>query len=119
MKTSFFFLFLIGATLTALSAQTVLADDGALSGQAAPSTTPADAQRAQRIERFKTAMAELNLTDAQKDQIKEIRANVADRMERRQQIMAVLTPDQKAKLRELIQEHRNGAQAGSGTPSAN
>ena len=57
---------------------------------------------------IQTAMTDA-LTDAQKDRIKQIRATVTDRKERRQQIMAVLTPDQKAKLKELIQEHRNEA----------
>jgi Spy/CpxP family protein refolding chaperone len=61
-------------------------------------------------------MTQLGLTDAQKDQIKQIRATVADRQQRHQQIMSVLTPEQKTKLQELRQEHRNGSPPSDGTP---
>ena len=68
------------------------------------------------MEKFKAAMEKLDLTEAQKAQIKQIHATVTDKKERRQQIMAVLTPDQKQKLMEMIKEHREAAQPGT-TPS--
>jgi Spy/CpxP family protein refolding chaperone len=126
MKTPLLSLFFIGAALTAIPLQTVAADDSATSGQGSSSSGPTnsggnDAQ-GQRFERLKPALAELGLTDAQKEQIQQIRASVTDRKERRQEILSVLTPDQKAKLREVIQERRNAAQPGAGAsaaPSAN
>jgi Spy/CpxP family protein refolding chaperone len=49
---------------------------------------------------------QLGLTDAQKEQIKQIVQNTTDKKERRQQIRALLTTDQKMKLRQLIRERR-------------
>jgi Spy/CpxP family protein refolding chaperone len=118
MKTSLFSLWLIGGTLAALPLQTAPADDTTSSGPSMPSgasTNSGAAASGRRLERFKQAFAQLGLTDAQKEQIKQIRASVTDRKERREQIMNVLTPDQKAKLRELIEAHRNGAPSGDGT----
>ncbi len=115
MKTPFLYSFLAATTLTVLSMPTaLLADAPATTGStnSAAAAAPAAGQD-QRMERFKEAMDQLDLSDAQKEQIKGIRATVTDRKERRQQIMAVLTPDQKAKLKELLPEH-----AASGTTSA-
>jgi Spy/CpxP family protein refolding chaperone len=102
----------------------VAADDntGGLSAPANGSTSSGDNTAAtggqgQKFERFKEAMAALDLTDAQKEQIKQIRANTTPGKERRQEIMAVLTPDQKAKLFAMIKEHRNGGQSGAATTS--
>ncbi len=63
-------------------------------------------------------------------QIKQIRATVTDKTQRRQQVMAVLTPEQKQKLIQILMQYRNsggatagtgfggtGAGAGAGTPS--
>jgi len=111
MKIPFLSLLLIGAALMVIPSQTVLADDSAASGQAAPTNSAGTGTRAQRFERIKEAFAELGLTDAQKAQIKQIRTTVTDRKERCQEIMAVLTPEQKAKLRETIEEYRNGNQS--------
>ena len=108
MKTSFLPLFLVGATLTIASARIGLADTAAPATANGPATNEAQGGR---LERLKAALAELNLTDAQKAQIKQIRATVTDRRERRQQIMAVLTPEQKAKLIQMRQEHKNGGGA--------
>jgi Spy/CpxP family protein refolding chaperone len=65
----------------------------------------------QRGEKLKAALEQLNLSDAQKQQIQQIRANTQPGKERRQQIMAVLTPEQKQKLISMLQEYR-AAQAG-------
>jgi Spy/CpxP family protein refolding chaperone len=97
----------------------VAADDSTASGQTTPpsgSTSSAGTgtdtgSQGQKLERLKQALAALDLTDAQKEQIKQIRASTTAGKERRQQIMAVLTPDQKAKLLEMIKEHRDAVQA--------
>jgi Spy/CpxP family protein refolding chaperone len=101
--------------LAAVAVPAVADETSSLSTQ--PSTaTPATGSTApegqgQRMERLKAALAQLDLTDAQKEQIKQIRGSVTDRKERRQQIMAVLTPDQKAKLVAMWQAHKNGTGA--------
>jgi Spy/CpxP family protein refolding chaperone len=105
MKTSFLCIALVAFGLVAPVAGTLMADDTA----AAPAT--GSSTQEQRIQELKAALDQLNLTDAQKAQIKQIRATVSDKKERRQQIMAVLTPDQKAKLRELIMAKRNASGA--------
>jgi Spy/CpxP family protein refolding chaperone len=116
-----FLLLVISAV--SFAATPVAADDTAASGQTATSSgstssagasTEASSQ-GQKLERFKQVLATLDLTDAQKEQIKQIRTGTTDRQERHQQIMGILTPDQKAKLLEMIKEHRNGAQAGTAT----
>jgi Spy/CpxP family protein refolding chaperone len=56
-------------------------------------------------------LAQLDLTDAQKAQIKQIVQSTTDKKERRQQIRAILTPEQKMKLRQLIRERRAQRQA--------
>jgi Spy/CpxP family protein refolding chaperone len=60
---------------------------------------------------------ELNLTDAQKQQIKAIRKSGVDKKEKRQEIMAVLTPEQKAQLKELRKEWKASKEAGGTTPN--
>ena len=103
MKTFILPLFVVGAALSLLSPQTVLADT--LAPAISTTAGSSDAQ-GQREERWKAAIAALDLTDAQKDQIKQIRNTVTDRKERRQQIMAVLTPEQKQKLMQMFQQYR-------------
>ena len=83
---------------------------------AAGSTTAPAGDQGARLEKLKAALAQLNLTDDQKARMKDIFTNVPKGPERRQQIMAVLTPDQKEKLRQMIQEHRD---ANGGTAAAN
>ncbi|HEV3272248.1 MAG TPA: hypothetical protein VGZ93_08725 [Candidatus Methylacidiphilales bacterium] len=111
MKISLLSLFLAGAALTAIPLQRVSADDGTTSGQTASpgdSTNSAgNGAQGQRLERFKHVLAQLDLTDAQKAQIRQIRASVTDRKERHRDIRAVLTPEQKVKFRELLREYRN------------
>jgi len=51
-------------------------------------------------------LAQLGLSDEQKAQIKQIFQSTTDRKERRQQIKAILTPEQKMQLRQLIRERR-------------
>jgi Spy/CpxP family protein refolding chaperone len=123
MKTYFLPLCLVGVCLVA--APSLRADDTSTIDQSAPATAsgstataPSTGQQGERMGRFKAALAQLDLTDAQKAQIKQIYTTVTDRKERRQQIVAVLTPDQKAKLRQLIQEHREQMQANGGTAAA-
>jgi Spy/CpxP family protein refolding chaperone len=58
----------------------------------------------QRAEKWKAIMEQLDLSDAQKVQIKQIRASTQPGPDRRHQIMAVLLPDQKQKLISLLKE---------------
>jgi Spy/CpxP family protein refolding chaperone len=71
------------------------------------------AGQGQRMEQWKEAFAKLDLSEAQKQQIEQIRSTVTDRKERREQIMAVLTPEQKRKLMQMIAAHRGSAQSGT------
>jgi Spy/CpxP family protein refolding chaperone len=108
MKTPLLCLFFAVASFATVAAQTT-----APATTSAPTTTaPSDEQQA-RMEKFKAALEKLDLTDAQKTQIQQIRATVTDRRERRQQIMGVLTSEQKEKLKEMIQEHRAASQSGA------
>ncbi len=84
-----------------------------------------DGQRGQRMQQM---FAQLGLTDAQKQQIKQIRQSTTDRQQRREAIMKILTPEQQAKFQELRQQMggghrgrgpRNGGEAGTSvTPAA-
>lgn len=51
-------------------------------------------------------MQQLGLSDAQKAQIKEIRENTPKGKARRQEIAAVLTPEQKAQLKQEIEQKK-------------
>lgn len=109
------FLFLTFAC-AAMSSPLLFAQDAG--GANAPSSTaPADSEGngstggGQHAGKWKAVFEQLALTDTQKQQIKQIRAGTQPGKERRQQIMAVLTPDQKQKLISLLQEYRAG-QAG-------
>ena len=105
----------------AMPVQMTMADDTSTSGQTAPaggSTTAggsgaATGSQGQKLERLKEAMAALDLTEAQKEQIKQIRSSTTPGQDRGQQILAVLTPEQKAKLREMIMAHRDAGQGGA------
>jgi Spy/CpxP family protein refolding chaperone len=112
--------------------QFALADDGATTPtQSAPTEGGnGGGGQAEKLQHLKDAMAQLDLTDTQKQQIKQIRATVTDKTQRRQQVMAVLTPEQKQKLIQILMQYRNsggatagtgfggtGAGAGAGTPS--
>ncbi len=60
---------------------------------------------------------QLGLTDDQRQQIMQIIRNTADRQERRQQIVALLTPEQRQRLRGMMREmmqRRQGEQGGQG-----
>jgi len=59
--------------------------------------------------KWREAFEKLNLTDAKKSQIKQIRASTTPGKERRQQIMAVLTPAQKEQLLAMFKVNQ-GAQ---------
>ncbi len=71
-------------------------------------TPPSGTAGGQRAEKWKAAFDQLDLTDAQKTQIKQIRDNTQPGPDRRKQIMAVLTPDQKQKLIGILQQARAG-----------
>ena len=82
------------------------------STNAPAATTPSGGGgNGQRAEKMKAALEQLNLSDAQKQQIQQIRASTQPGKERRQQIMAVLTPDQKQKLISMLQQYRAGQAA--------
>jgi len=98
---------LLLASLFTLFSTPVLFAQSAGNTNAASATAPSEnAGNGQRAEKLKAALEQLDLTDAQKQQIKQIRANTDPGKERRQQIMAVLTPDQKQKLISMLQEYR-------------
>lgn len=58
--------------------------------------------------------AELGLTDAQKQQIEQIRQTVTDRTQRRAAIMAILTPEQQAKMEQMRSQWKNRGPGGQG-----
>ena len=108
MKISILPLFFVGAAFLLLSPRTALADTNT-STPTDSTTVGSNGPQGERAGRWRAAFAQLNLTEAQRAQIKQIRATVTDRKERFEQIKAVLTPEQKAKLQQLIQENRTGA----------
>lgn len=63
-------------------------------------------------------LSQLNLTDAQKAQIAQIKQNTPDHKQAHEQIMALLTPDQKAQLKQLHEQwrkdHPNAGKHGQG-----
>jgi Spy/CpxP family protein refolding chaperone len=61
---------------------------------------------AERGGKWREAFAKLDLTEAQKQQIQQIRTSTSPGKERRQQIMAVLTPAQKEKLVAMFKAYR-------------
>jgi Spy/CpxP family protein refolding chaperone len=88
MKTYFLPLFLVGVSLVA--APSLRADNDATVDQSATATAsgstataPSTGQQGERMGRFKAALAQLDLTDAQKAQIKQIYTTVTDRKEDR------------------------------------
>jgi Spy/CpxP family protein refolding chaperone len=119
MKASIFRLLLVAGAFAPIFLQPALGDDATTTRAAtssSESTNPGTSgDQSQRRERLKQVLAQLDLTNAQKDQIKQIRASVTDHKERRQQILAILTPDQRTKLRQLIMQHGNEAQSGTAT----
>jgi Spy/CpxP family protein refolding chaperone len=60
-----------------------------------------------RQRRMERAFAELGLTDVQREQIAVIRKTVTDRGQRHDAIMAVLTPEQRAKWQRIRGSLRN------------
>ena len=102
--------------LSALVASSCLTGASALQAQdtnsaATPPASDAPKPMRARPAGFDMIAKQLDLTDDQKAQIKHIRWTVTDREDRRKQILAVLTPEQKAKLKQMIREHRNGGEA--------
>jgi Spy/CpxP family protein refolding chaperone len=96
----------LALVLTFASAPFVFAQtSGSTNAPSATAPTGGDGN-GQRAEKMKAALEQLNLSDAQKQQIQQIRAKTQAGKERRQQIMAVLTPDQKQKLISMLQASR-------------
>jgi Spy/CpxP family protein refolding chaperone len=97
-----------------VSPTSAVADDSTPPSQTAPSDgTNTGTDASQRRQRFQEIIAQLNLMDEQKQQIRHIRQTVTDQTQRRQQIMAVLTPEQRQKLRQFFQQNRsNGGTTG-------
>jgi Spy/CpxP family protein refolding chaperone len=60
----------------------------------------------QRVGIWRAVIEKLDLTDAQKEQIKQIRASTPPGKDRRHQIMAVLTTAQKEQLLAMIKAYR-------------
>jgi len=121
MKTRLFPVVILVTAVIMAPLPVILADDDMTSGPSEPATgstsgTGTGAQ-GERGARWKAVFAQLDLTEAQKAQIKQIRANFPAGKERRQQIMAVLTPDQKAKLAQMLQQYRGEKQAGGAVPA--
>jgi Spy/CpxP family protein refolding chaperone len=108
MKISRLTLLALGGAFVALSPVSSRADD------TSATSAGTDDQRTQRIERFKEMMSQLNLSDDQKEKMKQIWADTTPGRDRRQQMMAVLTDDQKAQLRAMWAK-RKAAAADGGT----
>ena len=113
MKNPLFCLLALGIGLATAPVSTAKADDTTNLAAGPTDSTGGDAQ-GERGERIRKAFAALDLTDAQKEQIKTIRANTQPGKDRRQQVMAVLTPEQKAKLMQMLQQYKSEKQAGAG-----
>ena len=116
MKPLYFSFTVLGfaAVLSFAGLRPALANDSTPdTSNSSDSGTSSNPNQDARREMMKKAFAQLDLTDAQKKQMAEIHQNVSDPAERRQQIMAVLTPDQKAKLAAMIKAHREANQSSS------
>jgi len=99
MKNSFLWL-VLGCSMTL--APLLFAAD---TGTAADTSTTTPNSEGEHKGFWKQAIEQLNLSEAQKQQIQQIRAKTQPGKDRRQQIMAVLTPDQKQQLIALLKEH--------------
>lgn len=76
---------------------------------------PNNAEREQRRQQRMQQMAtELGLTDAQKQQMEDIRKTIPDRAQRHAAIMAILTPDQQAKMEQMRAQRGNRGGGGGG-----
>jgi Spy/CpxP family protein refolding chaperone len=106
MKKSLLFSFLVSAVALAPVAY---AQDAAGDGSTTAPANGADNSGgdAGQKGKWRAAFAQLYLSDAQKQQIKQIRASTQPGKERRQQIMAVLTPDQKQKLIAMFKQYHS------------
>ncbi|HEX4140134.1 MAG TPA: hypothetical protein VHY09_07280 [Candidatus Methylacidiphilales bacterium] len=94
----------LALALLVASMPVLLAQDGG-STNASSATAPSGGD-GQRAEKWKAVFDKLDLSDTQKQQIEQIRANTQPGPDRRQKIMAVLTPDQKQKLVDMLKEYR-------------
>ena len=71
-------------------------------------TSTNGASSGERAQRMQKALAQLDLSETQKQQIDQIRQTVTDHKQRRDAIMNVLTPDQRTKLKQIREAQRNG-----------
>jgi Spy/CpxP family protein refolding chaperone len=94
--------------LAPIDSTVVLAQEPAVSP--APSPTPSVGAGQTRG----GLLRQLDLTEAQRQQIKQIRQSTTDRKERRQAILQVLTPEQRAKLSVLRAQRRAGRSSNNG-----
>lgn len=65
---------------------------------------------------LRAILAQLNLTDAQRQQIDQLRHSTSDRTQRRQQIFNLLTPEQRAKWQALHAQQNAPAAPSTNTP---
>jgi Spy/CpxP family protein refolding chaperone len=96
----------LSLVLTLASAPALFAQTSASTNAPSATAPSGDESNGQRGEKLKALLEQLDLSDAQKQQIQQIRANTQPGKERRQQIMTVLTPDQKQKLISMLQKYR-------------
>ena len=118
----------IAALLTLPAAKSLAANDVAPTTQGA-TDEGVKQKHAEAMERFRSALEQVDLTAEQKDKIKTIMSDARSKMQAlkgesdakseartilqkaRQDVLAVLTPEQKAKLKEILQKDRSQTKA--------
>ena len=84
--------------------------------------TPEEREQ-RRQQRMQQMATELGLSDAQKQQMQDIRKNITDREQRRAAIMAILTPEQQTKMEQMRAQRQNrggnGEAPGAQSPPPN
>jgi Spy/CpxP family protein refolding chaperone len=123
MKISLLSLVLIGSALT-LPLQVIRADDTTTLNPTTPSTSgttsdtgPCAGKHGWHKGKGKL-FSKLDLSDAQKAQIKQIVATDKDPKERHAAIFAVLTPEQQAELKQFRGAHKHHGDTATTAPSA-
>lgn len=114
-------LFLLGAAFAVVILLPLRADEISTASLAENPEASAGTSNSQVGQNGQTAqggkqhlLAQLGLSDAQKQQIKQIRATVTDKPTRRKEIWQILTPGQRETLKSLRQQ-RQAAGQGSAT----
>jgi Spy/CpxP family protein refolding chaperone len=107
MKRSFLPLVLLGVTMILFAAPGRAQEANPPAGASTvTSTTPPATPPAGKEKHHGHLLAQLNLTDAQKAKIKQIKKSGTDKKQRKQEVMALLTPAQQQQLRQLIEQRR-------------